>query len=106
MARVRVLRVQPERPLKLALGGLPVLGLALVQEKKYDEAIAELQRAVELSGGGAGQLGSLGYANAIAGRRAEALDVVEKLKKSSSEHYVPAATVAIVYSGLGGRTRR
>jgi TolB-like protein/Flp pilus assembly protein TadD len=77
------------------------LGLALVQKKKYDEAIAELQKAVELSGGGAGQLGSLGYAYGAAGRRAEALGIVEKLKERSRERYVPPATVAIVLSGLG-----
>lgn len=77
------------------------LGLALVQKNKYDEAIAELQRAVELSGGGAGQMGSLGYAYAVAGRRAEALGIVEKLKEISRERYVPPATVAIVFSGLG-----
>jgi tetratricopeptide (TPR) repeat protein len=77
------------------------LGLALVQKQKHDEAIAELKRAVELSGSGAGQLGSLGYAYAVAGRRAEALDIVEKLEKSSSDHYIPPATVALVFSGLG-----
>ncbi len=77
------------------------LGLALAEKHKYVEAIAELKRAVELSGGGAGQLGSLGYAYALAGRRAEALDIVERLKKSSSDHYIPPATVAIVFSGLG-----
>jgi TolB-like protein/Flp pilus assembly protein TadD len=77
------------------------LGLALVQKGRYDEAIAELRRAVELSGGGAGQLGSLGYAYGAAGRRAEALDIVEKLKARSRERYVPPATVAIVFSGLG-----
>ncbi len=77
------------------------LGLALVQKGRHDEAIAELKRAVELSGGGAGQLGSLGYAYAVAGRRAEALGIVEELKEKSRERYVPPATVAIVFSGLG-----
>jgi tetratricopeptide (TPR) repeat protein len=78
-----------------------VLGLALVQKKRYDGAIAELQEAVKLPGSGPAQLGSLGYAYAVAGRRAEALEIVEKLKESSREHYVPPATVSIVFSGLG-----
>lgn len=57
------------------------LGLALVQKREYDEAIAELRRAVELSEGGAGQMGSLGHAFAVAGRRVEALGIVERLKE-------------------------
>ncbi len=79
------------------------LGLALVHEKKYDEAITELRKAVELSEGGAAQMGALGYAYAVANRRAEALAIVEKLKDRSREHYVPPAMVATVFSGLGER---
>jgi serine/threonine protein kinase/tetratricopeptide (TPR) repeat protein len=77
------------------------LGLALVHKGRYAEGIAELQKAVELSGGGAAQLGTLGYAYALANRRAEALEIVEKLKERAREHYVPPATVSIVFSGLG-----
>ena len=84
-------------------GRTSVWGSALVQKKRYDEAIAELQKAVELSGGGAAQLGALGYAYAVANRRAEALEIVETLKKRSREHYVPPAMVAIVFSGLGDK---
>ncbi|MGH9316238.1 MAG: protein kinase domain-containing protein [Thermoanaerobaculia bacterium] len=76
------------------------LGLALVQKGRYEEAIAELQKAVELSGGGV-ILGSLGYAYAVAGRRAQALEIVEKLKEGSRERYVPPAAVALVFAGLG-----
>ena len=71
--------------------------------RRYDEAIVELQKAVELSGGGAAQLGALGYAYALANRRAEALEIVEKLKERSREHYVPPAMVAVVFSGLGDK---
>jgi len=79
------------------------LGLALVHRKRYDEAITELQKAVELSGGGAAQLGALGYAYAVANRRAEALEIAERLKQRSREHYVPPAMVATVFSGLGDK---
>ena len=79
------------------------LGLSLVHQKRYDEAITELQKAVELSGGGAAQLGALGYAYAVANRRAEALEIVAKLMERSKEHYVPPAMVATVFSGLGDK---
>jgi serine/threonine-protein kinase len=77
------------------------LGLALLQKKSYEEAIAELRKAVEISGRGGVQLGSLGYAYAVAGRRTDALEVVEKLKASSKEHYVAPAALALVFTGLG-----
>jgi TolB-like protein/Flp pilus assembly protein TadD len=78
------------------------LGLSLVQQRKYDDAIAELRRAVDLSGGGGGvMLGSLGYAYAVANHRSEALGIAESLKESSTRQYVPPAAVALVYSGLG-----
>jgi TolB-like protein/Tfp pilus assembly protein PilF len=76
------------------------LGLALAQRKEYEEAIAELRKAVELPGSGAVQLGSLGYVYAIANRRTEALEIVERLKEASTQHYVPPTAVAIVFSGL------
>jgi TolB-like protein/Flp pilus assembly protein TadD len=81
------------------------LGLALVQLKKYDEAIAELRTAVALSSGGGVMLGSLGYACAVANRRAEALEIVRRLEESSKWQYVPPAAVSIVLSGLGERTQ-
>ena len=82
------------------------LGLALLEQRKYDDAIAELRRAVDLSGGGGGvMLGSLGYACAVANRRTEALGIVERLKETSKHQYVPPAAVALVYSGLGDREK-
>jgi tetratricopeptide (TPR) repeat protein len=77
------------------------LGLALVSSKRLDEAISELRKAVELSQGSGVQLGSLGYAYAAAGRRAEALEVAERLQTISKERYVPPGAVALVLSGLG-----
>jgi Flp pilus assembly protein TadD len=79
------------------------LGHALVHKRRYEEAVAEFQKAVELSGGGAAQLGALGYAYAVNNRRADALEIVEKLKERSREHYVPPAMVSIVFSGLGDK---
>jgi TolB-like protein/Flp pilus assembly protein TadD len=76
------------------------LGLSLVALKRYDDAIAELRRAADLSSGGV-MLGSLGYACAVSNRRAEALEIVQGLVESSKLHYVPPAAVAIVFSGLG-----
>src|SRR5262249_26472988 len=77
------------------------LGLALLGLKRYDEAIAELRKGVELSQGSGVQLGSLGFTYAVAGRRAEALEVAQRLQTLSKEQYVPPGAVALVLSGLG-----
>ena len=79
-----------------------LLGLTLMQKNRLEEAIAELQKAVELSGGGV-VLGSLGYAYAVAGRRAEALEVVDRLETSSKGRYLAPAAVSIVFAGLGDK---
>jgi len=79
-----------------------LLGLTLMQKNRLEEAIAELQKAVELSGGGV-VLGSLGYAYAVAGRRAEALEVVDRLETNSKGHYLAPAAVSIVFAGLGDK---
>jgi tetratricopeptide (TPR) repeat protein len=79
------------------------LGLALSRKGKHDEAIAEFQKAVELPGGGASQLAALGYGYAVANRRAEALEIVEKLKERSREQYLPPTMMSFVYCGLGDK---
>jgi eukaryotic-like serine/threonine-protein kinase len=76
------------------------LGQAYEQQGKYDEAIGELQQAVNYSGGRALMLGSLGYTYAVAGREAEAQAVLNSLQ-DGSRHNVPALTFAFIHAGLG-----
>ena len=76
------------------------LGQAYEQQGKYDEAIDQLQQAVNYSGGRALMLGSLGYTYAVAGRRAEA-EVVLKSLHDASRQNIPALTFAFIHAGLG-----
>jgi eukaryotic-like serine/threonine-protein kinase len=76
------------------------LGQAYEQLGKYDEAITQLQQAVNYSGERALMLASLGYTYAVSGNRAEAEAVLDRLKEHSS-HNVPALTLAFVHTGLG-----
>ena len=76
------------------------LGQAYEQQGKYDEAIDELQQAVNYSGGRALMLGSLGYTYAVAGRRAEAEAVLNSLQDGTRQN-VPALTFAFIHVGLG-----
>jgi len=65
-----------------------------------EEANAELERAVSLSGGSPVYVASLAHARAIAGRRMEALKLLEGLKKKSRYSFVSSYDLALVYLGL------
>jgi tetratricopeptide (TPR) repeat protein len=63
----------------------------------YEEAITNLQKAVELSGGEPGPLSALGYTYAVFGKRKEALKILHQLTLSNAA----PDQIAHVYVGLG-----
>jgi TolB-like protein/DNA-binding winged helix-turn-helix (wHTH) protein/Flp pilus assembly protein TadD len=75
------------------------LGVTSVAEKRYTEAVAEMQRANTL---GAAPLYTwgLGYAYAVSGDRIRAKDIIESLKKRPGNAYMPAYYIASVYGAL------
>ena len=77
-----------------------VLGQAFVQKHMYHEAIAELQKAVELSGGSTAFTANLAYAYAVSGRRNEAVKILNDLKNRSQNGFSNAPEIALVYVGL------
>src|SRR5438309_2470411 len=81
--------------------------LALVSEQKarYEEAIAECQKAVALSSGNTSTRAVLGYAYAVSGKRNEALKVLDELGELSGRKYVSAYRVAAIHAGLGDTER-
>ncbi len=83
--------------------GRTQLGLALIQEKRFPEAIAELQKAVAIAGEFGDPLGGLGSAYARAGRRREALKVLEEMRKFSAKGYIAPFCFAQVYVALGDK---
>ena len=56
------------------------LGQAFVQKHMYNEAIAELQKAIELSAGSTTFRSNLAYAYAVSGKRNEAVKILNDLK--------------------------
>jgi TolB-like protein/Flp pilus assembly protein TadD len=80
-----------------------IVGLALAQLDRTDEAIASLNEAVILTGGGLTHEAHLGYAYALSGKREEAEQVLADLKEIAHEKYVSAYYFAIIYLGLGER---
>ncbi len=66
--------------------------------------IRDSHRAIALAGGWLQQrwgLPGLGYAYAVSGRRPEALEVLEELKRERSERYERPESLALVYLGVG-----
>jgi serine/threonine protein kinase len=68
---------------------------------RNDEAIAAAEKAKELSGGNPMTLGLLGRAYGMAGRTAEARQLLEELEIRRRSSYVPPSSIAMIYRGLG-----
>jgi hypothetical protein len=51
--------------------------------------------------GGEGGLSVRGHVYAVTGKRSEARMVLDELKQLSTQEYVPATSMALIYAGLG-----
>ncbi len=80
------------------------LGLACLQEERFDEAIEALGEAVTLSEGKISWVvGSLGHAFAVAGKRAEATRLLEELLERAVREVIDGTALLLIYLGLGDR---
>ncbi len=93
-----MLAVEPEKP-----SALWSLGFALIGAERFDEAIATLEKAASVSDRSSAVLGVLVHAYARAGRRAEALRVLDELYRRRKAGYVPPAAFLNAYLGLGDK---
>jgi len=91
------------------------LALAYVQKGMYNEAIAELRGLIKAPPTGPipdkvietemEASSSLGFAYGMAGKTAEARDMLEKLQALSQRRYISGIYFAIVYAGLKDNER-
>ena len=79
------------------------LGRLLSLMGQYELAIEALERSRELGGDLPSILSALGEVLARAGRRAQALGVLQELEAMSQTRWVPASCFAILHLGLGDR---
>src|SRR5256886_2990685 len=77
------------------------LGQAFEQKRMHDEAIAEFQRAIELSGHSGAFDSNLAYVYAVSGRKREAENIVKDLEAQPDKNPSTDANIALVYVGLG-----
>jgi serine/threonine protein kinase/tetratricopeptide (TPR) repeat protein len=81
------------------------LALGYDLQGKYNDALAELQRAVSSATKSTLVKSELGYAYAKAGRREDALRVIEELQRSPGERRISPFHFALIYIGLGENDR-
>ena len=77
------------------------LGFALIENGQPNEAIPVLEKALALSERNPAVIGVLVRAYAHAGRRAEALRLLDELNRRQQKGYVPTAAFVNAYLGLG-----
>jgi TolB-like protein/DNA-binding winged helix-turn-helix (wHTH) protein/Tfp pilus assembly protein PilF len=77
------------------------LAEALVQEHQYEAAIAEFQQAIKLSGHLAAFDANLAHVYALAGRKADALKIVNDFEARPDLNPTANASIALIYVGLG-----
>ncbi len=78
-----------------------ILGFALIANHHPQEAVTVLEKAVSASDRSPAIVGLLVHAYAQAGHRADALGLLEELKRRRRTGYVPAAALILAYLGLG-----
>lgn len=86
------------------------LGNAYLQKDMDREALAEYQKAVQLSEDAETHEeedyeASVALADALLGNRAESRRLLNVLLQRSKHQYVPAYRIALIYSGLGDRAK-
>ena len=82
------------------------LGLGYEGTGEFTEAIAEYQKAIELSNGGdVNVVASLGHAYAVTGRRHDAEKILHDLEQKSREGKALPSLPATIYAGLGKKDK-
>ncbi len=82
-----------------------VLGQTYLAMGKLDDAIAELDRARQLSPSSMRNIGVLGDAYGRAGRIGDALKLAHQLESLAEKRYVPPVYSAMIYMGLKQNTQ-
>jgi TolB-like protein len=78
-----------------------MLGVVRTMQHLFEEGVAALKKAAELSGNSRMVLAWLGLALAMGGRTAEARALIQHLHGAAAQGYVPPSCFAWTYIGLG-----
>ena len=81
------------------------LGTGFEGTGKLPEAIAEYQKAVDLSNGNLDAIASLGHAYAVIGNKVQAGKILRELEQKSTRGQASPYLAATVYAGLGNKEK-
>ena len=81
------------------------LGLAYLDKGMYKEAIASCEEAAVPVSASPYAISALGYVYAVAGKKAEAQNVRDRLQKLSEQKYLSPRFMASIYAGLGEKEK-
>ena len=70
-------------------------------KRMYDEAVTEMLKAIDLSGGSVVWVSALAQIYALAGKRSEAMKILNELNARSKREYVSPDLFAYIYASLG-----
>jgi len=80
--------------------GHQTLAIVLVKQGRYEEALAEAQKSIELSKRSNASLAFLGHVYGRMGKRAEAEAVIKELRERFDKREADGRDLAVVYAGL------
>jgi adenylate cyclase len=76
------------------------LGIVLVKQHRYDEALAEAQKSTQFSNRANASLALLGHVYARLGRRSDAEAVIKELEKRYTDKSADGRDLAVAYAGF------
>ena len=80
------------------------LGRVFEQQGLLDQAISNLEKGTSIIGGSAYALAQLAHGYARAGRKNDALEILQQLRELSQRRYVSPYDIAMIHLGLGDHT--
>ena len=72
---------------------------------RYEEAVREIEKGIDLSGGDTRIKACLGIVHGRAGNNSAAREVVDDLIRNSEKAYVSPLDIAMIYSSMGEKDR-
>jgi len=81
------------------------LGIVLVKQRSYAEALAETEKSVQLANRSDASLALLGHVYGRLGRRSDADMVIKELEKRYADKLADGRDLAIVYAGLDDKDK-
>jgi tetratricopeptide (TPR) repeat protein len=85
--------------------GHQTMGIVLVKQSRYADALAEAQKSVEFANRSNAPLALLGHVYARLGRRSDAEAVIRELEKRYADKLADGRDLAVVYAGMDDKDK-